>query len=201
MTQPTRLHLGCFDRIVSGWLNTDITPHLWIARIPLLPRLVHAAGMMSPERLEQHRRGIFRNVHYLDVRKRFPYPDSTFEAAFSSHFLEHLFPDDARHCLSEVHRVLRPGGICRIVVPDLDLIVSRYDPSTTEPFLRMIFEEPGAATKNAHHWHYNALSLTEALRQTGFREAYRCAYREGSCPDLELLDNRPEDSLYVEGIK
>ena len=36
------LHLGCFDRPIPGWVNTDITPHLFIARVPLLPRAMHA---------------------------------------------------------------------------------------------------------------------------------------------------------------
>jgi hypothetical protein len=35
----------------------------------------------------------------------------------------------------------------------------------------------------------------------GFSEAAVCKYREGRCPDLQLLDNRPEVSLFVEAIK
>ncbi len=55
--------------------------------------------------------------------------------------------------------------------------------------------------KNLRHWHYNAGSLISLLKRSGFSEAYQCGYRQSRCPDLELLDNRPEESLYVEGIK
>jgi len=86
------------------------------------------------------------------------------------------------------------------VVPDLDRIVAEYDPDEPELFLKRIFEcDP--LSKNTHHWHYNANSLLRLLRDAGFREAYQCAYRQGACPDLELLDNRPDESLFFEAIK
>ena len=46
--------------------------------------------------------------------------------AYSSHTLEHFDKADGRSFLSECHRVLRPGGIIRIVVPDLHVIVVDY---------------------------------------------------------------------------
>jgi hypothetical protein len=29
-----KLHLGAFTSVVDGWVNIDVTPHLWIARFP-----------------------------------------------------------------------------------------------------------------------------------------------------------------------
>ena len=26
-----KLHLGCFDQVLSGWINTDITPHIFLS--------------------------------------------------------------------------------------------------------------------------------------------------------------------------
>ena len=121
MTRSKRLHLGCFDQPKEGWLNTDITPHIWVARIPLLPKLLHALGKMSDDRFQKHQMGVFRRVSRLDASKRFPYGDEEFEAVYSSHVLEHMPPADAAHCLREVHRVLKPGGVARIAVPDPDL--------------------------------------------------------------------------------
>ena len=31
----SRLHIGAFNCGIAGWINTDITMHLWIARVPL----------------------------------------------------------------------------------------------------------------------------------------------------------------------
>ncbi|HET9480600.1 MAG TPA: methyltransferase domain-containing protein [Candidatus Polarisedimenticolia bacterium] len=201
-TAGLKLHLGCFDCIVPGWINTDITPHIWLARVPMAPALAHALGLMSGERYDAHRRGVFRQVQYLDVRRRFPFADGSVEAVFSSHFLEHLFLEDAGRCISEIHRVLVPGGVCRFAVPDLDRMVREYDPADPDVFLHRVFEvSDRRSIKNVHHWHYNESSLTRLLIATGFREAYRCAYRQGRCPDVELLDNRPDESLFVEAVK
>lgn len=61
-----------------------------------------------------------------DLRRRLPFPDESFDAVYGSHVLEHLEPDAAAQLLGECHRVLRPGGIARIVVPDLEAIARLY---------------------------------------------------------------------------
>jgi SAM-dependent methyltransferase len=195
-----RLHFGCFDKPVDGWVNTDITPHIMIARVPLLPRLMHAAGKLSDERLAQHRAGVFRKVRRLDVTRPFPFPDRSFTAAFSSHVMEHLYPDQARHCAAEVFRILAPGGVFRVVVPDLDRMIARYRPDDADPWVEAFFESRQTGPQHQHHWMYNETSLRALLAGVGFARVERRAYRQGACPDLELLDNRP-DSLFMEAVK
>jgi hypothetical protein len=87
-----KLPLGCFEMPIPGWINTDITPHLWVARIPSIARLLWRMGRISDERYYQHRRGLFRAIRYINVAMRFPYPDNCFGAIFSSQLLEHLYP-------------------------------------------------------------------------------------------------------------
>jgi predicted SAM-dependent methyltransferase len=181
-------------------LNTDVTPHILVARIPGAARLLHMAGKISSERLKQHRKGIFRQVHYLDLRRRLPYENDCFSCAFCSHVLEHLTHPVARHCAKEVYRVLSPGGVFRIAVPDLDRVVSDYDPESPDGFLWEIFEPSDGKSKNSHHWHYNETSLRKLLLESGFSSASRTAYRAGRCPDLQDIDIRPE-SLFMEAIK
>ena len=123
-----KLHLGCFDQIYDGWVNTDITPHIFLAKIPGLAVLLFKIGIFSRQRYEQHKRGVYRAIRYLNVTKRFPYPDATFDYVFSSHLLEHLYPNQAIFCLNETFRVLKKGGVVRIALPDLDKIVKNYDP-------------------------------------------------------------------------
>jgi SAM-dependent methyltransferase len=130
-----KLHLGAFNQVHEGWVNTDITPHLLVARVPALPFLLHRAGLIDARRYAAHRDGTFRSLRYLDLSRRFRFPDGYFECAFASHVLEHLHPDVAEACLREVHRVLAPGGIVRVSVPDLDRIVADYDPADPDAFL------------------------------------------------------------------
>jgi len=47
-----------------------------------------------------------------------PYPDNTFDAVIMSEILEHV--DDDRAALREAWRVLRPGGVVAVTVPNAD---------------------------------------------------------------------------------
>lgn len=195
-----KLHLGCFDQVIPGWINTDITPHIFVARVPGLAWFLYRLGKITKQRHEQHRSGLFRNVRYLDVTKRFPYSDNTFLFVYASHLLEHLLPDQARFCISEIYRVLKPGGVVRIAVPDLDKIIASYDPRNSDFFLESFFEASQKSEKNRHHWYYNAISLKRLLESAGFREIYQCEFGQGRCADVAILDNRPE-SLFMEAVK
>lgn len=53
-----------------------------------------------------------------DVRDGLPFADGTFGAVYHSHFIEHLTPAEARVVLLECRRVLKGGGIMRVVAPD-----------------------------------------------------------------------------------
>jgi len=197
---PRKLHLGCFDQALDGWVNTDITPHIFLAKIPGLAVLLFKIGILSKQRYEQYKQGVFHTIRYLNVTKRFPYADDMFDYVFSSHLLEHLYPDQSAFCLNETYRVLKKGGVVRIGVPDLDKIVQNYDRQYPEDFLEAIFESKQKYNKNKHHWHYNEISLTRILKEIGFSKIYRCEFRKGQCADVTLINNRPE-SLFMEAVK
>lgn len=201
-TLPRKLHLGAFDQVHEGWVNTDITPHMLVARTPGLPALLHRLGVIDSARYGAYRSGAFRALRYLDLSRPFRFPDNTFECAFTSHVLEHLHPDVAEHCLREVHRVLMPGGIVRVVVPDLDRAVAGYDPADPDRFLWGMYQGRSSREMGAvrHWWSYNAHSLEVLLRTVGFADVERCDYRQGRLPDLERIDNRP-GSLFMEAVK
>ena len=199
---PPRLHLGAFDQVHENWLSTDITPHLLVARVPGLPWLLHRFGVIDADRYASHRSGAFRTVRYLDVSRRFRFPNGSFEFVYSSHLLEHLDRDVAERCLREVHRVLKDGGVVRLAVPDLDAVVAAYDPADPARFLHGIYESNSRRRSRAsqHRWQYNALSLEELLRRVGFRQTEVCEYQAGRCPDLDRLEFR-RGSLFVEALK
>lgn len=67
-----------------------------------------------------------RGVQACDIREPLPCPAGTFDATYSSHVLEHLTPAAGRALLGEQFRVLKPGGVCRVVVPDLETICREY---------------------------------------------------------------------------
>jgi SAM-dependent methyltransferase len=65
-------------------------------------------------------------VRAHDIRKGLPYPDASFDACYSSHVIEHLTRDEVGKLSAELLRVLKPCGVVRIVVPDLEAIVKTY---------------------------------------------------------------------------
>ncbi len=65
-------------------------------------------------------------VMHADFRHPLPFESGTVDAVYHSHVLEHLDRDDAKAFLKENARVLKPGGVLRVVVPDLEVVVSHY---------------------------------------------------------------------------
>lgn len=65
-------------------------------------------------------------VRYHNIKKKLPFLDNSVDVIYHSHVLEHLRKDDAKKFLKDCFRVLRPGGIMRVVVPDLEKITREY---------------------------------------------------------------------------
>jgi SAM-dependent methyltransferase len=202
MSGSNKLHLGAFDQVAEGWINTDVTPHLVVARIPGLAFLLHRAQRISDARYEAYRDGRFARLRHLDLTRRFPFPDDSLAAIYASHVFEHLHVDVAERALAECHRVLMPGGVARIVVPDLETLVNSYDPADPDVFLDGVYQGRSATDNRwaRHWWHYNARSLGARMRSAGFSQVDRCEYRQGRCPDLEAIESR-EWSLFMEAVK
>ncbi|EAW38397.1 hypothetical protein L8106_06339 [Lyngbya sp. PCC 8106] len=194
------LHIGCLDQVFPGWINTDITPHIYVSKVPGLPWFLYKLKKISPERYQQYEKGIFRQIKYLNVSQKFPWSDDTFDNVYTSHMLEHLYPEEGLNCISEVFRVLKKGGVFRIVVPDLDLMIDNYNSNEPEPFLAEFFEATQRRDSNQHHWHYNEKLFHKILSEVGFSKVHRCEYKKGQILDVEKIDQRPE-SLFIEAIK
>jgi len=61
-----------------------------------------------------------------DLRRPLPFASASCTAVYAAHVLEHLVPAEARRLVAEIHRVLAPGGVVRLVVPDLEGIARAY---------------------------------------------------------------------------
>lgn len=85
-------------------------------------------------------------VRPIDLGRSLPFPDGSLETVYSSHVVEHLPRGRVSFFLAECRRVLRPGGIIRLVVPDLEASAREY--------LRQLEAtergEPGAEER--HEW-------------------------------------------------
>lgn len=62
----------------------------------------------------------------FDARTPLPYPDACFDMVYHSHVLEHLPRTAAPGFVADCRRVLKPGGVLRIAIPDLECIAREY---------------------------------------------------------------------------
>jgi len=88
------------------------------------------------------------------------YPDGTFDIVFCSHVLEHV-PED-RKAMSELCRVLKPGGWAILNVP-ITADVTLEDPTVTSP------EERLRLYGQDDHVRRYGMDYEERLREAGFR--------------------------------
>ena len=117
------LHLGCGLVAPPEWLNIDGSVSAWLAKRPRLKKLASVLRILP----RKHADVVWpTNIMIADLRKPLPFPDESFDAVYSSHLIEHLFRDRALALLGEARRVLRPGGRCRTLVPDLRKMVDDY---------------------------------------------------------------------------
>ena len=65
-------------------------------------------------------------VQAHDIRKNLPYSNNYFDACYSSHMIEHLTLEESHQVIAETFRVLKPQGIFRVVVPDLEVVAKKY---------------------------------------------------------------------------
>lgn len=65
-------------------------------------------------------------VQEFDLHKKLPYEDNSVDVIYSSHMLEHFSKCEAPKFLHECYRVLKPKGVMRVVVPDLEQLMRNY---------------------------------------------------------------------------
>ena len=73
------------------------------------------------------------SIVYLDVTRRFPMNDNTFDYVMAEHMIEHVPYNDAVSMLQECRRVLKPGGRIRLATPDLEVLIGLHSLEKTEP--------------------------------------------------------------------
>lgn len=110
-----------------------------------------------------------------DLARGIDSPDASFDVVYHSHVLEHFDRDMGLRFLRECARVLKPGGIIRIALPDLERLASDYLAS-----VRAFGADPTSRNRADHEWMLIELYDQVSRDRTGGRMAayIRSASRE-----------------------
>lgn len=157
-----------------------------------------------------------------------PYTDDSVDVIFTSHTLEHIYPQQLGTVLSEFYRVLKPKqGLLRIGVPDIELAIQAYRDkdygffrAATEvsvfdreaPIGGLLaswfystrrFADPKLPHGEGHVHCFDYDHLAYWLKKTGFKRIWRSAYQQSILPELrtEAFDRHPTETLFVESRK
>jgi predicted SAM-dependent methyltransferase len=202
-----KLNLGCGGTTPQGWINVDYALGAKLARVPLFKTVNKRFKLFNMDWNPE--------IYLHDLCKPFPWSPNSVDVVYSSHTLAHMLRDDGRRFLGECHKVLKPGGVIRIVVPDLKPIIDRY--VSGDITADYIFEElwclyrpvKGRIRKilspymqYPHKCMYDPSTLLKVMTQVGFQVEQKgyCESRIEDIADIEI-ESRTVDAVVVEGIK
>ena len=196
---PHKLEIGAKKNAKRGWLASDLQEGIDAAGIPIIA---------------------------LDATKTFPLPSSSFDYIYTEHMIEHISFDQARIMLCECNRVLKDGGVIRIVTPSLGFMCrvissdrgaleERYIQWSVKTFVPTAPKVTNAFFMNnfmrnwGHKFIYDRETLWIAMELAGFGRISACDINVSEHPDLCGLVNVSRlpsgflelESMVVEGSK
>lgn len=179
---------GCGLTAPKEWINYDVSPTLRLQKIPFIGSIVKLNTTFP------------QNVLFGDIIKGLPVEDNSCNGLYCSHTLEHLSLEDLRIALRNSYKILKNDGIFRCVLPDLEFAARLYlkelDAGDFNASMKFIANttmlgvekrEKGLKAlmvsifgNSKHLWMWDSKSLSEELKQAGFRNIRNCSYNDCS---------------------
>jgi hypothetical protein len=184
----------------KDWLNFDSSPTLRLERLPIIGKVLG--------RIARNPQPFPDLVIYGDICKGLPLGDNSVRGVYASHVLEHLALDDFGKALQNTFKILEPGGVFRLIVPDLYERARRYiqdssngSPDASENFMRACHlgleqrpKTPLSITRflfggSCHLWMWDEPSLINELKRAGFIEIRRCEFGDSNDPMFAQVED------------
>lgn len=177
------LNLACGDRRIKGWINADFYR---------LHNLLWQRNQLPD--------------WFVDLTKPLKCKDNYWDGIVIEHANEHLLYSQNLRLFREVLRILKPGGVLRIVVPDIDRYLDWKNLRMVEPKMARygsLAEAISNVTQNhAHASVWNEALLAEVLNKVGFVDVQKKEYKVSSRPLMAIdAEGHRWESLYMEASK
>jgi hypothetical protein len=192
------VHYGCGFAAPKEWLNFDASLTLRWERAPIIGRAYTKNSRRFPP-----------NVRWGNIVSGLPLGDASCRGVYASHVLEHFALDDLHRALQNTKRIMEPGALFRLVVPDLEWAAREYigrlqagEPEANSFFLRetRLGEERrprgpiqlvhSLLRTSRHLWMWDGPSLARALCEQGFSDVRRCSFGDSGDPMFALVEDR-----------
>ena len=206
---------GCGLCAAARWVNFDASPRLRLERVPGLRAVFSATvGHLFPA-----------NVMPGNIVRGLPVGQRAARGVYCSHVLEHLPREDIPAALRNTLKILMPGGMFRLVVPDLRWRAAQYlsssdrgDSAAADTFVDACLFGTRAAPKglvafmrnylghSAHLWMYDFAALKTLLENAGFTGVRRCEFGDSNDPMFALVEDeqrfcdKGERELAIEAV-
>lgn len=142
------------------------------------------------------------------------FKNNVLDLIYASHYLEYCDLSEAKQVLKSWYKKLKPGGIVRLAVPDFRVIAKLYcNGYPLDNFLGPLYGKwnDGISDYVYHKMVYDAVTLENLLRQTGFKTVrfwdWRKVdhgkfddYSQAHLPHMDK-ENGTLISLNMEGVK
>ncbi|MCC7087170.1 MAG: methyltransferase domain-containing protein [Pirellulales bacterium] len=149
-----------------------------------------------------------------------PYDTSTVSAVYAGEVWEHFELDDAVLLTKECCRILQPGGVLRVCVPDGVEFWSNYLQLVSEEMRKAEGDRSAQRLRNhvamyfreictrksyfrsmghTHKWQFDEIQLVELFESCGLADVSRMKFHHSRIPSICEVECSP--FLIVEGVK
>lgn len=113
-----------------------------------------------------------------DVSDLSMFEDNSADLIYACHVLEHFKRYETERVLTEMYRVLKPGGILRVAVPDFEAIVTVYEKYRDMELIKGLLYGGQDYEYNFHYVAFDFKYLEKLLTKVGFKNIHRYEWRK-----------------------